>query len=121
MDVVTTVWVDARREHPRDGDLVLAAITGRYPARQGEAPSSEQDFWLVLPMHFRQVHPVEDSEEVLHEVYRDADGVVRRPLGAGSAEEVTHWAALPSLPGIDASELLGASVGPALTAATARV
>lgn len=103
VDVITCSWIDARRERPRDGELVLAAVTGRYPASPDEAPSSEQDFWLVLPMHFRQVHPIEGT----------------MPFGSGSGdEEVTHWSALLALPGTLVDELTGASVALALVVAT---
>ena len=122
MDVVHTTWHDARNSNPNDGDLVLAAVAGRYRTEPGEAPSPEQDFWLVLPMHFRHLHPVEDTDLVLHDRYLDADRVVRRPLGAEGDEDevVTHWANLPTLPGIGALELTGAAVSAALSAAQER-
>ena len=118
IDVMTT-WHDARDSNPRDGDLVLAAVTGRYRPDLGETPSSEQDFWLVLPMHFRHLHPVEDTDRVLHDRYLDADRVVRRPHGAEGDEDevVTHWAEMPTLPGIAAHELSGAAVAGALATA----
>lgn len=119
---MTTTWHDARNSHPRDGDLVLAAVAGRHRTEPGEAPSSEQDFWFVLPMHFRHLHPVEGTDRVLHDRYLDADRVVRRPFGADGDEDevITHWAEMPTLPGIGALELTGAVVSDALTAAQKR-
>lgn len=119
---VTTTWHDARDSIPRDGDLVLAAVAGRYRTDPGEAPSSEQDFWFVLPMHFRHLHPVEDTDHVLHDRYLDADRVVRKAFGAEGEEDevVTHWAEMPTLPGIDALGLIGAAVSDALAAAQER-
>lgn len=116
MNDITLSWIDARRENPRDGDLVLAAITGHYPTASDEVPSSEQDFWVVLPMHFRHVHPVEATSRIIFDCYIDADRAIRRPYGSGWTEEVTHWAGLPALPGTVVSELIGASVAPMLTA-----
>jgi hypothetical protein len=58
----TITWIDARHQNPPDGVLVLAAVTGRYPADQGEVSSAEHDFWLVMAMHFRAAHPVEGSQ-----------------------------------------------------------
>lgn len=106
----TVTWINARRHHPRDGDLVVAAITGRYPGEIGEVPSSDNDFWLVLPGHFRHMHRVEETGDIIWDCYRDADGVIRKAYGSGTAEEVTHWAALPPLPGLRESEVLGAAV-----------
>ena len=120
---VTTTWHDARDSNPRDGDLVLAAVAGRYRTESGERRSSEQDFWFVLPMHFRHLHPVGDTDRVLHDRYLDADRVVRRPFGANGDEDevVTHWAEMPTLPGIGALELTGAAVSDALAAAQKRL
>ena len=119
---VTTTWHDARDSTPTDGDLVLAAVAGRYRTEPGEAPSSEQDFWFVLPMHFRHLHPVEDTDQVLHDRYLDADRVVRKTFGAEGEEDevVTHWAQMPTLPGIGVLELTGAAVSDALAAAQER-
>jgi hypothetical protein len=115
-------WHDARDADPMDGDLVIADVAGRYRPEPGETPSSEQDFWLVLPMHFRHLHPVKDTDQVLHNRYVDADAVVRRPFGADGNEDevVTHWAGMPTLPGVGALELTGASVSDALAAAQER-
>jgi len=115
----TVTWIDARTGNPPEGHPVLAATTGRYPARDGETPSSQQDFWLVIPMHFERTHRVEGADQVVHDCYLDIDGVVRKPFGSGSAEEVTHWAALPALPGSSVTVLQGAAVAPALAAGIA--
>lgn len=96
---------------------MLAAITGRYPPEPGRSPSADDDFWLVLPMHFRAVHPVGPGRAVLRDCYLDADQVVRFPYGAGrGGEEVTHWAPLPTLPGRTVTQIVGAAVGPAVAA-----
>ena len=100
-------WHDARETLPGDGQPVAAAVTGRYP--DGAGPGVGEHFWLVMPMHFRRVHLLEDSGETLDDCFVDSDLVVRRPLGvAGAAEVVTHWAELPPLPGTrDRRYLLG--------------
>lgn len=113
---VTTTWVDARLDNPRDGDLVLAAVTGRYPT-DGKDPPSQQDFWLVLPMHFRHRHDVEGTDDIVWDCYRDADGVIRKAHGSGTDEQVTHWAVLPSLPCLPDNELVGEGVQSAVAAA----
>lgn len=76
----------------------------------------------MFPMHFRHLHPVEDTDRVLLDRYLDADRVVRRVLGAEGDEDevVTHWAEMPTLPGIGALELTGAAVAAALAAAQER-
>jgi len=119
---VTTLWHDARISNPRNGDLVLAAVAGRSRTETGEASTSEQDFWLVLPTHFRQLHPSGDTDVMLHDRYIDADRVVRRPIGADGDEDevVTHWAEMPTLPGVGALEMTGAAVSAALAAARER-
>ncbi|WP_329392919.1 amine oxidase [Streptomyces lydicus] len=95
-------WVDARERLPRSGTPVAAAITGRYPADRD--PESEADtasgeeFWLVRPMVFMTLHWSEDGAEH-RDCFVDSDGVVRLPHGLPSAETVTHWAELPTLPG----------------------
>ncbi|MER7153732.1 AQJ64_40280 family protein [Streptomyces lydicus] len=97
-------WVDARERLPRSGTPVAAAITGRYPADR--APESEaeadtasgEEFWLVRPMVFMTLHWSEDGAEH-RDCFVDSDGVVRLPQGLPSAETVTHWAELPTLPG----------------------
>ncbi|MEV7380646.1 AQJ64_40280 family protein [Streptomyces lydicus] len=96
-------WVDARERLPRSGTPVAAAITGRYPADRDD-PESEADtasgeeFWLVRPMVFMTLHWSEDGAEH-RDCFVDSDGVVRLSHGLASAETVTHWAELPTLPG----------------------
>ncbi|GAA2599611.1 hypothetical protein GCM10010435_93820 [Winogradskya consettensis] len=75
----TIAWIDARIENPPDGVLVLGAVTGRYPADEGEVSSAGQDSWLVIAMHLRSVHPVEGSDQVIRGRYWDCDQVVRKP------------------------------------------
>lgn len=117
MDALTT-WIDARHVDPPEGYPILAATAGRRPTQNGDLPSSEQDFWMVIPMHFERVHFVGGTEETMRDCYLDIDGVVRKPVGSGSPEEVTHWAALPPLPGTSETLLQGASVTSAIAAAT---
>ncbi|MFF5014695.1 AQJ64_40280 family protein [Streptomyces sp. NPDC001165] len=108
-------WVDARETLPRSGTPVAAAITGRYPA-DGAAESdtaSGEEFWLVRPMVFTAVHRSADGAEH-RDCFVDSDGVVRLPYGLPSEETVTHWAALPTLPGASTHMLLGEGVRPAL-------
>ncbi|GAA2520557.1 AQJ64_40280 family protein [Winogradskya humida] len=109
-DAIIT-WIDARLENPPDGVPVLAAVTGRYPADEG-------DFWLVMALHFRSVHPVEGTDQVIRDRYWDSDQVTRKPYDPVSKEGVTHWAALPPLPGAPTSLLMGAPVASALAAVT---
>ena len=93
-------WVDARERLPRDGAPVAAAITGRYPADSSTEADTAwgEEFWLVRPMVFTALHRSEDGAEH-RDCFVDSDGVVRLPYGLGSAETVTHWAELPTLPG----------------------
>ncbi|MFF8902365.1 AQJ64_40280 family protein [Streptomyces lydicus] len=110
-------WVDARERLPRSGTPVAAAITGRYPADR--APGSEADaasgeeFWLVRPTVFMTLHWSEDGAEH-RDCFVDSDGVVRLPHGLPSAETVTHWAELPTLPGGTTHLVLGKGVQSAL-------
>jgi hypothetical protein len=107
-------WVDARERLPRSGTPVAAAITGRYPAdgTAGSDPEGEE-FWLVRPMHFTTAHRSEDGTEH-KDCFVDSDGIVRLPYGLTSAETVTHWAELPTLPGGMTHAVLGDDVRPAL-------
>ncbi|MFJ9627539.1 AQJ64_40280 family protein [Streptomyces sp. NPDC101175] len=108
-------WVDARDRLPRSGVPVAAAITGRYPADGGSqadgaggadgagrdvegGSAGGEEFWLVRPMYFAALHFGADGTEY-RDCFVDSDGVVRLPYGLGSAETVTHWAELPTLPG----------------------
>lgn len=120
MTTATITWVDARNRHPRDGEAVLGATTGRYPVDGDGVPSPDEDFWLVLPMHFRRVHPVDGVGGIIRDCYRDSDGVIRMPLGVGAEDDevVTHWASMPALPGAATSMIVGASVAVVVAAAT---
>jgi len=117
MDAVVE-WVDARERLPRDRDgwPVAAAISGRYPAEPGEV--SGQEFWLVRPMYFTTRHVADDGTEY-HDCFVDSDGVVRLPYGRPCAESVTHWAALPVLPGMTVHSVLGEKARDALQNALA--
>jgi len=119
LDTVVT-WVDARDRLPRSGTPVAAAITGRYPADSGAESGPEsstapgEEFWLVRPMYFTALHFAADGTEH-RDCFVDSDGVVRLPYGLGSAEAVTHWAELPTLPGGMATRaVLGEGVQAAL-------
>ncbi|MFE2049597.1 AQJ64_40280 family protein [Streptomyces sp. NPDC059459] len=108
-------WVDVRERLPRSGTPVAAAITGRYPA--GSAAESDtalgEEFWLVRPMYFTSLHWSEDGAGH-RDCFVDSDGVVRLPYGLTSAETVTHWAELPTLPDGMTHVVLGEDVPPAL-------
>ncbi|MFJ6605072.1 AQJ64_40280 family protein [Streptomyces lydicus] len=110
-------WVDACERLPRSGTPVAAAITGRYPGDRD--PDSEADtasgeeFWLVRPMVFMTLHRSEDGAEH-RDCFVDSDGIVRLPHGLASAETVTHWAELPTLPGGTTHLVLGKGVQSAL-------
>jgi hypothetical protein len=113
-------WVDARERLPRGGTPVAAAITGRYPAGSttGSAAGAAlgEEFWLVRPMVFMSLHRSEDGAEH-RDCFVDSDGVVRLPYGRTSAETVTHWAGLPTLPGGTTHLVLGEDVRSALRSA----
>ncbi|MFC9286095.1 AQJ64_40280 family protein [Streptomyces sp. NPDC057052] len=108
-------WFDARDRLPRSGAPVAAAITGRYPPDDatGSDPASGEEFWLVRPMYFTTLHWSEDGTEH-RDCFVDSDGVVRLPYGLDSAETVTHWAELPTLPGGRTHAVLGKDVQTAL-------
>ncbi|MET8957440.1 AQJ64_40280 family protein [Streptomyces sp. NPDC004533] len=116
-------WVDARERLPRSGTPVAAAITGRYPAdsaTQSAADAADaadtasgEEFWLVRPMVFMTLHWSEDGAQH-RDCFVDSDGVVRLPYGRTSAESVTHWAQLPTLPGRTTHLVLGEDVQSAL-------
>jgi hypothetical protein len=108
-------WVDARDRLPRSGIPVAAAITGRYPAdsvTESDTASGEV-FWLVRPMYFTTLHWSEDGAEH-RDCFVDSDGIVRLPYGQASAETVTHWAELPTLPGGMTHMVLGEDAQTAL-------
>ncbi|MGJ5756667.1 AQJ64_40280 family protein [Streptomyces galbus] len=106
-------WVDARERLPRSGLPVAAATHGFYPPEtpDGDAPGAE--FWLVLAMYFTDRHIAADGS-THYNCFVDSDGVIRFPPGGGSAEAVTHWAALPTLPGSPHTLVMGPEVQPAL-------
>jgi hypothetical protein len=110
MDTVVE-WVDARERRPRSGYPVAAAVSGRYPAEPGEA--SGQDYWLVLAMYFTNRHIAEDGTEY-RDCFVDSDRVIRLPYGRPGDQPVTHWAYLPTLPGMTVHHVLGEDARTAL-------
>ncbi|SFJ41735.1 hypothetical protein SAMN05421835_105157 [Amycolatopsis sacchari] len=113
----TVEWISVDERLPHDGAAVCAAVTGRYPPDEYDPePGEGLEFWLVLPMYFRTVHPVEETGEIVENCFVDPDYVVRLPFGGESDETVTHWTALPCLPGTDVHQILGEGVRPALHA-----
>ena len=115
MDTVVE-WVDARERLPRDGMPVAAATSGRYPpdsAAEPDDPTPGQEFWLVMPMRFAARHVGEDGTEY-HDCFIDSDRIVRLPYGRAGADSVTHWASLPTLPGMTVSYMVGEGVQAAL-------
>ncbi|MFD3826716.1 AQJ64_40280 family protein [Streptomyces sp. NPDC058625] len=94
---------------------MAAAITGRYPADSVTGPdtASGEEFWLVRPMYFTTLHWSGDGAEH-RDCFVDSDGVVRLPYGLTSAETVTHWAELPTLPGGTTHVVLGKDARTAL-------
>lgn len=108
----TVEWIRADEEFPPEGICVAAAVTGRYP--DGER------FWLVHPAYFTRTHYVEETGEVVEDCFVDSDRVIRFPLGGASEEVVTHWAALPTLPGATVPGIFGDDVEAALQAASVR-
>ncbi|MFI6317517.1 AQJ64_40280 family protein [Nonomuraea sp. NPDC050556] len=91
---------------------MAAAITGRYPAEGGPG----EEFWLVRPMVFMDLHRSEDGTEH-RDCFVDSDGVVRLPYGLAGEETVTHWARLPTLPAGKTHGVFGSDVQPALRSA----
>ncbi len=64
-------------------------------------------------MHFTTVHFAEDGTED-HDCFVDSDRVVRLPYGRPCAEPVTHWAYLPTLPGLTVHHVEGEGARTAL-------
>ena len=64
-------------------------------------------------MYFTTLHFAEDGTEY-RDCFVDSDQVVRLPYGRPCAEPVTHWAALPTLPGMTVHQVLGEGVRAAL-------
>ncbi|HEX4791207.1 MAG TPA: AQJ64_40280 family protein [Actinospica sp.] len=115
MDAVVK-WVDARERLPRDGMPVAAAATGRYPAYRYAEPDdtySGQKFWVVLPVRFAAHHVGADGTEY-DDCFIDSDGIVRVPYGRPCSEPITHWAYLPTLPGLAVHALVGEDVSAAV-------
>lgn len=115
----TVEWIRADERLPYDGAGIVAAVTGRYPGEPDNDPDSldGQEFWLVLPMYFRRLHPVEETGEVIENCFYDSDGVIRFPVGRQTdGEAVTHWAEMPNLPGTNTQRIFGDDVRPALRA-----
>ena len=67
----------------------------------------------MRPMYFTTLHWDEDGAEH-RDCFVDSDGIVRLPYGLTSAEAVTHWAELPTLPGGTTHMVLGKDVRTAL-------
>jgi len=119
----TVEWIRADERLPSDGAGIVAAVTGRYPGEPDDDPDSlsGREFWLVLPMYFRRVHPVEETGEIIENCFYDSDGVVRLPVGRPTDDEiVTHWAEMPDLPGTNTQRIFGDDVHLALRAASDR-
>ena len=112
-------WVDARERLPKDGLPVAAATTGRYPPYSEAEPDDDhsgQDFWVVMPMRFAARHVGEDGTEY-RDCFIDSDRIVRLPYGRPGTDPVTHWAYLPTLPGLTVHSLVGEGVRTALEGA----
>ncbi|MFD6949596.1 hypothetical protein A6A08_07385 [Nocardiopsis sp. TSRI0078] len=109
MTTVEVDWVDVEERLPHEGAAVLGAVTCRY--RDGK------DVWLVLPMHFRRIHPDESTGAEIRNVFIDADDVLRKPYGGDTEEQVTHWVEYPCLPGTSVRQIVGDDVHSAIAAA----
>ncbi|MFE6160603.1 AQJ64_40280 family protein [Streptomyces sp. NPDC056486] len=109
---VNVEWVDARERLPEPGEPVAAATYGIWPQDFHDRDAAGEDYWLVRPMVFHEVYiPMtftesEDDSEY-YNCFVDSDGIVRYPPGRPRQEHVTHWAALPSLPGTSVHEAAG--------------
>ncbi|MDO0924132.1 AQJ64_40280 family protein [Streptomyces sp. TG1A-8] len=107
-------WVDVRRDLPRSGVPVAAAITGRYPVGSaGCGTALGEAFWLVSRCTSPFLHFSEDGTEH-RDCFADSDGFVRLPYGPAGDDTVTHWAEPPTLPGRTTHLVLGEDVQPAL-------
>jgi hypothetical protein len=87
----------------------------RYPADSVTESDTAlgEEFWLVRPMYFTTLHWSEDGAEH-RDCFVDSDGIVRLPYCRTSAETVTHWAELPTLPGGTTHVVLGEDARTAL-------
>ena len=111
----TTIdWIPADERLPFDGAGVVAAVTGRYPAEPGVDPDPliGPEFWIVLPMYFRSVHPVEGTGEVVLDCFIDADQVLRRPPGG---ETTPRSRAIPPTAGVRSTTITNAISAPQRT------
>jgi hypothetical protein len=110
---IQVTWFDARESLPWDGAPVAAAITGPHPDADDPEKVPVEEFWLVSPMVFTRQHWSEDGTEH-RDCFVDSDGIVRLPYGLANDESVTHWAELPTLPGMTTHLVTGEDVQPAL-------
>ncbi|CAL9612861.1 hypothetical protein SUDANB58_05675 [Streptomyces sp. enrichment culture] len=121
-------WVDARERLLRPGEPVAAATFGIWPDDFHDRSVAGDPYWLVRPMVFHDLyipnipmtfqHRSEDDGHC-HDCFVDSDGIVRYPPGGPGPDEdhVTHWAALPYLPGLSAHAADGPEAGAALRGA----
>ncbi|MGK4907779.1 AQJ64_40280 family protein [Streptomyces albus] len=103
---VNVEWVDARERLPEPGEPVATATFGTWPPDFHDQSVAGEDYWLVRPMVFHDLyipassqHESED-ESHHHNCFVDSDGYIRYPPGGPSDDHITHWAALPFLPGL---------------------
>jgi hypothetical protein len=64
-------------------------------------------------MRFAARYTGEDGTEY-HDCFIDSDRIVRLPYGRPCADPVTHWAYLPTLPGLTVRSMVGDGVRAAL-------
>ena len=69
-----------------------------------------------MPMRFAARHVGEDGTEY-RDCFIDSDRIVRLPYGRPGSDPVTHWAYLPTLPGLTVHSLVGEGVRTALEGA----
>ena len=117
---VNVEWVDAHERLPQPGEPVAAATFGTWPHDFHDRSVAGEHYWLVRPMVFHDLyipmtfrHESEDDSHY-HDCFVDSDGIIRYPPGGPSEEHVTHWAALPFLPGLSVHVADGPEAGAAL-------
>ncbi|MFI8194709.1 AQJ64_40280 family protein [Streptomyces sp. NPDC085946] len=117
---VNMEWVDARERLPRPGEPVAAATFGTWPHDFHDRSVAGEHYWLVSPMVFHDLyipmtfqHQSEDDSHY-HDCFVDSDGIIRYPPGGPSEDHITHWAALPFLPGMSVHVAGGPEAGAAL-------